>query len=130
MSDILNESVVEEITEEIEEMGEIVTRLHPTTVISIVTYGDYEVHDIQQNSSWSKNPYGNSYASVPDDMVESIKGTHGFCDLVLNEDGTEVVSFTAREIPDIPEPEPQPIPENEDIWAELDRAYEEGVNSI
>ena len=63
---------------------------------------------------------------VPDAMVKGIMETRGFCDIALNEDGTEVVSFTAREIPVIPEPEPV----SDDVWAELDRAYEEGVNSI
>lgn len=76
-------------------------------VISIATYG--EVHDIQTNSSWTKNPYGKEYAIVPVDMVEDIIATRGYCDIVLNDDETEVVSFTARGIPEpetIPEPEP------------------------
>lgn len=72
-------------------------------VISIETFGEYAVHDIQTSSAWSSNPY-KDYAIVPSDMVESIMETRGFCDIVLNEEGTEVVSFTAREIPDIPEP--------------------------
>jgi hypothetical protein len=37
--------------------------------------------------------------------------TRGFCDIVLNEDGTEVVEFTAREIPNIPVPTPEPTAE-------------------
>ena len=41
-------------------------------------------------------------------MVEDILVTRGFCDIELNEDGTEVVSFTALEIPEIPEPETEP----------------------
>lgn len=77
-------------------------------VISLETFGEYNVHDIQTNSSWSTNPYGDNYAVVPDDMVETIMETMGFCDIELNDEGTEVVSFTAREIPDIPEPESEP----------------------
>ena len=121
MSEELKNEVLEETTEE------VVTRLHPLTVISLIVYGEYEVHDIQQNTSWLSNPYEN-YAVVPDEMVEEIMETRGFCDIELNEEGTEVVSFTAREIPDIPEPEPTPT--EEDVWAELDKAYQEGVNSI
>lgn len=74
------------------------------TIISKNEFGDYNIHDIQTNSSWVKNPY-DDYAIVPDDMVEDILTTCGFCDIELNEDGTEIVSFTAREIPDIPQDE-------------------------
>ena len=77
-------------------------------VISIDTFGDHAVHDIQTNSAWTENPYSEGYAVVPDDMVPAILETHGFCQIVLNEDETEVVSFVAREIPAIPEKEPEP----------------------
>lgn len=87
---------------------ELPTRKNPFCVISKATYGDYALRDIQTNSAWSGNPYGDDYAVVPDDMVEDILATRGFCDIVLNEDGTEVVSFTALEVPEIPEPEDQP----------------------
>lgn len=90
---------------------ELPTRKNPFCVISKATFGDYAVHDIQTNSAWSGNPYGSDYAVVPDDLVEGILATSGFCDIVLNEDGTEVVSFTALEIPKIPEPEPEPSTE-------------------
>ena len=83
-------------------------RKNPFCIISKATYGDYAVRDIQTNSAWSGNPYGEDYAVVPDDMVEGILATRGFCDIELNEDGTEVVSFKALEIPEIPEPEPEP----------------------
>lgn len=63
---------------------------------------------IQTSSAWAENPYGEGYAVVPDDMVPAILETMGFCDIVLNEDGTEVVEFTANEIPDFPEPEHEP----------------------
>ena len=72
------------------------TRKNPLCVISIATYGDNEMHDIQMNSGWSKNPYGEEYAVVPDDLVEDIFATRGYCDIVLNDDNTEVVSFTDR----------------------------------
>ena len=63
---------------------------------------------LQTNSAWVENPYGEGFAVVPDDMVSAIMETMGFCDIVLNEDGTEVVEFTATEIPDFPEPEYEP----------------------
>ena len=59
---------------------------------------------VETNSSWGANPYGDGYAVVPDEMVTAIQETNGFCDITLNEDGTEIVGFTAREIPEIPEP--------------------------
>ena len=99
-------------------------RINPFCVVSIGTFGKYAVHDIQTNTAWLSNPYETGYAVVPDEMVKGIMETKGFCDITLNEDGTEVISFTAREIPVIPEPV------SDDMWAELDRAYEEGVNSI
>lgn len=66
---------------------------------------------IQSSSAWTANPYGEGYAVVPDDMVPAILETMGFCDILLNEDGTEVVDFTANEIPDFPEQEPEPTAE-------------------
>jgi len=48
------------------------------------------------------------------------------------EDGVTVLRTDEEiqaDIDAIPQPEPEPTP-NEDIWAELDKAYEEGVNSI
>jgi hypothetical protein len=74
-------------------------------VISKATFGEYGLHDIQTNSSWTDNPYSEGYATVPDDLVQDIMETKGYCDIVLNDEGTEVVSFTARDIPEIVEPE-------------------------
>lgn len=88
-------------------------------VISIATFGDNEVRDIQTNSNWEENPYGADYAVVPDDMVKDIMATQGYCDIVLNEDKTEVVSFTVREIPEMPEPE-TPVSETEQLRADID----------
>ena len=86
---------------------EIVTRKNDFCVISKEA-NENGWHDLQTNSAWSANPYGADYAIVPDDMVEAIMVTCGYCNIELNEDGTEVVSFTAKEIPTFPEPEPQP----------------------
>lgn len=111
----------EEILNEIEETQteseilEIPQRVNPFCVISKATYGEYAVRDIQTNSAWSENPYGEDYAVVPDEMVTEIMETRGFCDIELNDDGTEVVSFTAREIPEIPTEEVTAEPTAEDI---------------
>lgn len=66
---------------------------------------------LQTSSAWAENPYGEGFAVVPDDMVPAILETMGFCDIVLNEDGTKVVEFTATEIPVFPEPEQEPTVE-------------------
>lgn len=110
--EILNEIVEEtEVMEETEEVIEMPSqKVNPFCVISKQTFGEYAVHDIQTNSAWGANPY-EDYAIVPDDMVTEIMETRGFCDIVLNEDGTEVVEFTAREIPEIPEPQYEPTQE-------------------
>ena len=105
------------------------TRKNAFCVISIQTFGEYGVHDIQTNSAWRENPY-EDYAVVPSEMVEAIMETRGFCDIFLNDKGTEVVSFTAKEIPDIPEPEPDVPTDEGEIWEELDKAYQEGVDSV
>ena len=80
-------------------------------VISKQTFGEYAVRDIQTNSAWGSNPYGDAYAVVPDEMVTDILETKGFCDITLNEGGTEIVGFTAREIPEIPEAPHEPTAE-------------------
>ena len=104
------------LNENLEEL--LPQRVNPFCVISKNTFGEYNVRDIQTNSAWGANPYGEDYAVVPDDMVTAIMETRGFCDIVLNEDGTEVVSFTAREIPEIPEPPHEPT--SEERIAELE----------
>ena len=98
--EILNEETIEEPR----------ARQNPFAVIS-KEGNENGWHDLQTNSSWSTNVYGEGYAIVPDEMVQEIMETHGFCDIELNEDGTEVVSFTPREIPNIPEPEHEPSTE-------------------
>ena len=129
------------------EIIEIPQRVNPFCVISKATFGEYAVRDIQTNSAWDENPYGEEYAIVPDEMVPDIMATRGFCDIVLSEDGTEVVSFTAREIPEIPTEEPGPTLEERvttieetlangggstgtEVWDEMAVAIEEGVNQV
>ena len=139
----MSEEILENIETPIEENGmgniledltykvplEIPQRVNPFCVISKSVYGEYAVHDIQTNSSWGENPYGEEYAVVPDDMVQAILETRGFCDIELNEDGTEVVEFTAREIPEIPVQEPEQVDEGS-VWDEMALAIEEGVNEV
>ena len=119
-NEVLEEEIIEELptdelpmdelpTEEIPAV-ELPQRVNPFCVISKNTFGEYAVRDIQTNSAWGANPY-EDYAIVPDDMVTEIMETKGFCDIVLNEEETEVVGFTAREIPDIPAPTPEPTAE-------------------
>ena len=110
--EIIEKEEVLEI-EETHGIEEIPARKNPICVISKFTW-DNGGHDIQTNSSWPGNPYGEDYAVVPDDMVEAILETVGFCDITLNDDGTEVISFVAREIPE-PEPEPEAEPSTEEI---------------
>ena len=71
-------------------------------VISKATFGSYNVRDIQFNANWDICPYSD-YAVIPDNLVEDILATQGYCDITLNAAGSEVVSFTARTIPDVPE---------------------------
>lgn len=115
-----------------EEIVEIPQRVNPFCVISKATFGEYAVRDIQTNSAWGANPYPEEYAVVPDEMVQAILETRGFCDIELNEEGTEVVGFTALEIPDIPQaPVEQPnTGSNEDVWDAIALAIEEGVNAV
>lgn len=110
MTEIENE-IIEETEQPIEEIVEIPQRVNPFCVISKDTFGEYNVRDIQTNSAWGSNPYGDAYAVVPDEMVIAIQETRGFCDIELNEDGTEIVGFTAREIPEIPEAPKEPTAE-------------------
>ena len=96
-----------EVKETMETTEEIVTRKNDFCVISKDS-NEHGWHDLQTNSAWSANPYGDSYAVVPDEMVEEIMETCGYCNIELNEDGTEVVSFEKVPIPIMPEPEETP----------------------
>lgn len=48
---------------------------------------------------WDENQH-KSFAIFPDEMIDGIVACEAFCDLELNEDGTEVISFIALELPD------------------------------
>lgn len=127
---------------------ELTQRVNPFCVISKAAYGECPAHDIQSNTAWWENPYGDGYAVVPDEMVPDIIATTGFCDIILNEDETEVVGFTAREIPDFSDYVPQPTLEERvlhleeavangggsttgtEVWDEMAAAIEEGVNEV
>jgi len=113
---VIDEPIDEEMMVVPEEMPP--QRVNPFCVVSKQTFGEYNVRDIQTNGAWGSNPYGDDYAVVPDDMVTAIMETRGFCDIELNEEGTEVVSFTALEIPEIPVPEPEPTVEDRVIELE------------
>ena len=102
-------------------------RKNPLTVISKTTFGEYNVHDIQQNSSWGKNPY-EDYAVVPDELVESILETRGFVEITLNEDETEIVSFKALDIPEISEPEAMPTLEDRMVNLEAENESLKAAN--
>lgn len=131
MTEILENEIIEETTENteapIEEIVELPQRVNPFCVISKEVFGQYNVRDIQTNSAWGSNPYSD-YAVVPDDMVTAIQETRGFCDIELNEDGTEIISFTARETPEIPEAPHEPTAEER--IAELEAQNEMLMNCV
>lgn len=81
-------------------------------VISKEPIADNGWHDIQTNTSWVSNPYGDSYAIVPNEMIDDIFATCGFCEIELDESGENVVSFTALEIPEIEQEEQEPTTED------------------
>ena len=70
-------------------------------VISKSTFGSYNVRDIQCNANWYCCPYPD-YALIPDNLIDGILATKGYCDITLNSEGTEVTGFTARTIPSVP----------------------------
>lgn len=117
----MSEEILNEIVEETIPVEELLPqRVNPFCVISKNTFGEYSVRDIQTNSAWSENPYGEEYAVVPDNMVLDIMATQGFCSIELTEDGTEVASFTALDIPTIPEAEAKTEPTADERIAELE----------
>lgn len=87
-----------------------VTRKNPFCVIS-KTPNENGWHDIQTNSAWSTNPYGDTYAEVSDELVESAMETCGYLIPTFNEDGTKMIDFMAIEIPIIEAPAPEPTQE-------------------
>lgn len=102
-----NKVVPEEVIEETVKESEILVRQNPFCVISKEA-NENGWHDLQTNFAWNQNPYGDGYVIVPDDMVEAIMETYGYCDIELNEYGTEVVSFVKRDIPIVETPVPEP----------------------
>ena len=99
--------VMENMVEEAMPMEEVVTRQNDFCVISKEA-NENGWRDLQTNSSWSTNPDPDYFVVVRDELVPSIKETCGYCDIVLSEDGTEVIDFTPTEIPVIAEPEEVP----------------------
>lgn len=90
-----------------ENMAEENLRKNPFCVISREA-NEHGWRDLQMNNTWRANPYGESYAIIPDEMAEAIMKTQGYCDIELNEEGTEVTSFTPIDIPVFPEAEETP----------------------
>lgn len=97
-------------------------------VISKQAFGEIGCRDVQTNSAWSENPYGDEYAVIPEDLIDGIVATCGFCDIDLNEEGTEVISFTAREIPENLIREKQPT--TEERLEALERAMLEQIGVV
>lgn len=90
-------------------------------IISKSTFGDYNQHYTCGSSAWKVNPYPKDFAIVPQELIKSIMDTQGYCDIELNEEGTHITSFTAREIPVIEkDPEDEPVSEAEQLRADLD----------
>ena len=87
-------------------------------IISKKTYGERNKRYTYSSEAWVENPYPDDCAIVPSHLEELIKQTQGYCDIKLNKDGTEVVSFTAREIPVIEEE--TPVTEAEQLRADID----------
>lgn len=87
-------------------------------VISKKTFGEDKCRYIKGNSIMDSNTYGDDYAIIPTDMEDEIIKTRGYCDIKLNKDGTEVIAFTAREIPVIEEE--TPVTEAEQLRADID----------
>ena len=88
----------------LEEVLEIPQRVNDFCIISKFIW-ENGGRDIQTNSGWNENPHGEDYAVVPDEMVTAILETKGFCDIVLTAEGTEVLEFTARDIPEFSQEE-------------------------
>lgn len=103
-----------EVKETMETTEEIVTRKNPFCVIS-KTANENGWHDIQTNSAWSANPYGEDYAEVLDELVEGAMATCGYLIPTFNKDGTKMVDYTPTEIPVIEVPEEEKEPTTEEL---------------
>ena len=130
---IVEDTLVENIPVDEEMMVENTVEMHPQRVnpFCIIAKERWANggYDIQTNSSWSSNPDPDNFVVVPDDMVQDIQETCGFCDIILNDDGTEVVSFTALEKPVFPESEPVLTAEQKRI-AELEEQVANTENAL
>ena len=73
---MVNENIA--ITEVIPGIEKMPKRENSCCVISKEAYGEHAVHDIQTNSAWTSNPYGEAYSVVPDDLVPEILATFSF----------------------------------------------------
>ena len=96
-----------EVKETMETTEEIVARQNDFCVISKEA-NENGWRDLQTNSSWSTNPDPDYFVVVRDELVPGIKETFGYCNITLNEEGTEVIDFSPIEIPVLPEAEPAP----------------------
>ena len=84
-----------------------VLRKNPFCVIS-KTANENGWYDIQTNSAWSCNPYGDGYAEVLDELVDGAMATGGYLIPTFSEDGIKMIDYTATEKPEFPEPEETP----------------------
>ena len=55
--------------------------------------------DMRKDVEWDDNIHKN-FAIIPDELLDGILATGGWCDLELSEDGKTVVGFTETEIPE------------------------------
>lgn len=72
-------------------------------IIAKVTFDAFERRSIMQGVEYTEEAFPD-FAVVPEELVEGILATEGFCDIELSGDGKTVVSFAARAIPNFPEP--------------------------
>ena len=91
----------------IETTEEIVIRKNNFCVISKEA-NENGWHDLQTNSAWSANPYGDDYAEVLDELIDDAFATGGYLIPIFNEDETKMIDFVTIEIPVLPQPKPQP----------------------
>lgn len=100
----------------------IIKRKNPLCVIC-KTPNENGWHDIQTNSAWSTNPYGDEYAEVLDELVEGAMETYGYLIPTFNEERTKLVDYKPTEIPVFPEPEHEPTAEEITLDLLADHEY-------
>ena len=112
-------------------------RTHSIHIISktpIYSCEGIDFHDVSSNSGWGENPNPNDYVVVPDNMVDTFNAEREdklVISIVMNEDETELVSYTVVDNPVVPEPE-EPVTPSGDVanWDDMAKAIEEGVNDV